>query len=403
MSSLFYILGWLLVIVAQNVYYLYVSRMILGIGVGMSYTTNPMYVSEVADVNIRGALSTLIAVNVFTGSLIACSVGPWATYHVLGGVLISIPILFVLTFAWFPETPYYLVSKGRNVEAANTIAFFKGISDPEELRQELDIVRKNMGESSNGDFDELKFRFSDFRLLMKLNNRRALLIVMGLILGQQLSGNFSTMQYLEQMFYEAKIGIEPHTATIIVLAVGLVSGAMSTMTVEGAGRRPLLIYSSFGCAVTLGILGTYLIMNASGTDVSSVNLLPVIDVIGFQVVYQIGLGTMPNLLIGELFPTNVKGIAGAIVTVFDGLMGFVVSKLYEVVSRNVGSHVTYLFFAVSCSVLFIFVYGFVPETKCKTFNEIQDILGEMQPFEMSTGVTSCCSIKRTLRNKSEEA
>jgi MFS family permease len=403
MSSLFYILGWLLVIFAQNIWYLYFSRIILGIGVGMSYTTNPMYVSEVADVNIRGALSTLIAVNVFTGSLIACSVGPWSSYVALGIVCLAIPILFVITFAWFPETPYYLVSKGKNAEAAKAIGFFKGIDEPEELRQELDIVRKNIGEDSNGDFEELKFSFADFLLLMNLKNRRALLIVMGLILGQQLSGNFSTMQYLEHMFFEAKIGIDSHTATIIVLAVGLVSGALSTLTVEGAGRRPLLIYSSFGCAVTLGILGTYLMVNATGTDVSSMNLLPVVDVIVFQVVYQIGLGTLPNLLIGELFPTNVKGIAGAIATVFDGLLGFVVSKMYEVIFTNVGSHVTYLFFAVSCFVLFVFVYGFVPETKCKTFNEIQEILGEMRPFKMTTAKTRCWPFKRSRKDKSEEA
>lgn len=367
-------------------------------GVGMSYTANPMYVSEVADVNIRGALSTLMAVNVFTGSLIACSVGPWYTYFVLGVVMLAIPVLFVLTFIWFPETPYYLVSKGKDAEAMKAIAFFTDIKDDGSLREELNVVKKNMGDNSDGSsFEEFKFKFSDIQLLMRVRNRRALLIIMGLILGQQLSGNFTTIQYLETMFKSAKIGIDSHMATIIVLAVGLVSGAIATMTVENAGRRPLLIYSSFGCAVTLLILGTYLTVNASGTDVSAVNLLPVIDVIIFTVVYQIGLGTMPNLLIGELFPTNVKGIAGAVITIFDGLMGFVVSKLYD------STHVFYLIFSGSCFVLFIFVCGFVPETKRKTFNEIQDILGEMRPFKLASDKTKCWPINRTQKVMSEEA
>lgn len=367
-------------------------------GVGMSYTANPMYVSEVADVNIRGALSTLMAVNVFTGSLIAGCVGPWNTYFVLGIVLLSIPVLFVLTFIWFPETPYYLVSKGKNAEAMKAISFFTDIKDDNLLREELDVVRKNMGDNSDGSsFEEFKFKFSDVRLLMKVRNRRALLIIMGLILGQQLSGNFTTIQYLETMFQSAKIGIDSHYATIIVLAVGLVSGGIATVTVENAGRRPLLIYSCFGCAVTLLILGTYLSINASGTDVSSVNLLPVLAVIVFVVVYQIGLGTMPNLLIGELFPTNVKGIAGALITIFDGLMGFVVSNQYN------STAFFYLFFSASCFILFIFVYGFVPETKCKTFNEIQDMLGEMRPFQMSTSKTKCWPINRTQKVMSEEA
>lgn len=364
----------------------------------MSYTANPMYVSEVADVNIRGALSTLMAVNVFTGSLIACSVGPWNTYFVLGVVVLAIPVLFVLTFVWFPETPYYLVSKGKNVQAMNSISFFTGIKDEVLLQEELDLVRKNMGDDSDGSsFEEFKFKISDISLLMKVRNRRALFIIMGLILGQQLSGNFTTIQYLETMFKSAKIGIDSHMATIIVLAVGLVSGAIATMTVENAGRRPLLIYSSFGCAVTLLILGTYLNRFASGTDVSAINLLPVIDVIIFTVIYQIGLGTMPNLLIGELFPTNVKGIAGALITIFDGLMGFVVSKLYK------SNDTFYLVFSASCFILFIFVCGFVPETKRKTFNEIQDMLGEMRPFRMSIGKTRCWPINRTRKVMSEQA
>ncbi|KAL7300495.1 hypothetical protein TKK_0006497 [Trichogramma kaykai] len=382
LTSLFYILGWLLVIFAQNVNYLYASRMILGVGVGMSYTANPMYVSEVADVNIRGALSTLIAVNVFTGSLIACSVGPWSSYSALGVCLLAIPVIFVLTFAWFPETPYYLVSKGKHTEAKEAIGFLKGLSDTEELDQELELVRKNIGVIESN--DELKFRFADVRLLLtNINNRRALLIVMGLILGQQLSGNFSTMQYLETMFNEAKIGVAPHIATIIIVSVGLVSGATATMTVEGAGRRLLLILSSFGCGLTLLALAVYLLMNDQGTDVTTFNLLPVFDVIFFQIFYQVGLGTMTNLLIGELFPTNVKGIAGAIITIFDGLLGFVVSKVYMDFKHSGGLYVTYLIFAVSCFVLFVFVYGFVPETKCKTFNEIQDILAELKPFRMT--------------------
>ncbi|XP_058804249.1 facilitated trehalose transporter Tret1-like isoform X2 [Phymastichus coffea] len=393
-TAAFYVTGWLLVIFAQAAWYLYLSRIILGIGVGMSYTANPMYVSEVADVNIRGALSTLIAVNVFTGSLLACSVGPWVAYRVLGVVMLAVPVLFLASFVWFPESPYYLVSKGRSAEALRALRFFKGLGDEAELRQELELVRRNIGEqasSGQSSADELKFKFSDFLLLMKTNNRRALLIVMALILGQQLSGNFSTMQYLETMFETADSAVDSHVATIIVLAVGLVSGATCTLMVEGAGRRPLLIFSGFGCAVVLGVLGAYLAVDHAPKDNvnSAINLLPVLDVIVFQVVYQIGLGTMPNLLIGELFPTNVKGIAGAIVTVFDGLTGFVVSKMFEVIFTNVGPHVPYLFFSASCTILFVFVYAFVPETKRKTFNEIQDILAELKPFEQSAFSASC--------------
>ncbi|XP_023245044.1 facilitated trehalose transporter Tret1-like [Copidosoma floridanum] len=378
-TSLFYTLGWLLVTFAQNAWHLYAARVILGFGVGMSYTASPMYVSEVVDVGIRGAVGSLVAVNVFTGSLLACSVGPYTSYHVLVYVLMAVPVLFVATFVWFPESPYWLATQGRDEEAKKAIGFFKGIDEPSELAEELADVRYDMGE----DTGHLEFSFANVHLLLEPTNRRALLIVMVLVLGQQLSGNFSTMQYLEQMFGDAGIGIGPDVATIIVSGVGLASGVASALCVERTGRRPLLLAASLGCAIALGVLGAYLSLRGEGVDVSAANLLPVVDVVVYQVVYQMGLGTMAYLLIGELFPVNAKGVAGAVVTIFDGLLEFAVTKMYEVVFSTVGSRVVYVFFTVSCFALFGFVYGFVPETKGKTFHEIRDILGEWRPFRAS--------------------
>ncbi|XP_043289557.1 facilitated trehalose transporter Tret1-like isoform X2 [Venturia canescens] len=370
-SSIFYIVGWVIVLVAGSVGALYASRVVLGIGVGMSYTTNPMYVSEVADTNIRGALGTLIAVNVFTGSLLACSVGPWVSYTALGLVMLSVPIIFLSTFAWFPESPYYLASKGLNEEATKALIFFKGIKEPGEAKRELENVLKNVDENR----EDSKDRGLKLRRLLSSNNRRAFFIVFGLIVAQQLSGSFSTMQYLETLFSKTNIGIDSNIATIIVLAVGLVSGALSTGLVEGAGRRPLLIVSTLGSGLTLGVLAVYLLLDFQNVQLSAINILPVIDVILFQVAYQVGLGTLPNALIGELFPTSAKHVAGAAITISDGILGFAVSKLYQVIGDLVGNlHIVYFVFSASCFAAFLFVFLFVPETKNKSFADIRNEL-----------------------------
>ncbi|XP_066594690.1 facilitated trehalose transporter Tret1-like isoform X3 [Prorops nasuta] len=382
-SSAFYIVGWTSVLFASTVEALYVSRLILGVGVGVSYTTNPMYVSEVADIGLRGALGTLIAVNVFTGSLLTCSIGPWVSYRSLAAILLSIPILFIATFVWFPETPHFLVSRGRRAEATRSIAFFKGITDREEARRELELALRSVSTDAHSDSAAVnrdpkgtRRTWSEkLKLILVPNNKRALCIVLALIAAQQLSGNFSTMQYLEVLFKKAEVGIDSNIATIVVLAVGFVSSSLATATVEGAGRRPLLIASTLGSTVTLATLAIYLMLDEQGIDVSAMNLLPVIDVIVFQVTYQIGLGTLPNALIGELFPTEVKGLAGAIITVFDGILGFAVSKLYQVIGDLLGSHAVYYFFAASTLFALLLVVTFLPETKGRTFREIQELLG----------------------------
>lgn len=385
LASGFFIIGWTVILFAQSVSALYISRVILGVGVGISYTTNPMYVSEVADVEIRGALGTLIAVNVFTGSLLTCSIGPWVSYRVLAAILLSVPILFVACFSWFPETPAFLAARGRKAEATRSLAFFKGIRDRDEARRELEValrnvfiedVRDNVPVTGPGARTEPVKRnwIGKLKLMLLPSNARALSIILGLVAAQQLSGNFSTMQYLEVLFKKAAIGIDSNLATILVLAVGLVSGGLSTATVEGAGRRPLLIVSTLASSITLAILAIYLMLDAKGVDVSAANLLPVVDVIVFQVGFQLGLGTLPNALIGELFPTEVKAFAGAIITVFDGVLGFAVSKLYQVIGDLLGAYAVYYFFSASCLLAFLMVILFVPETKGRTFREIQELL-----------------------------
>ncbi|XP_018396522.1 PREDICTED: facilitated trehalose transporter Tret1-like isoform X1 [Cyphomyrmex costatus] len=386
LASGFFIVGWAIVFFVKTVVALYISRVILGIGVGISYTTNPMYVSEVADVEIRGALGTLIAVNVFTGSLFTCSIGPWVSYHVLTGILLAVPIFFVACFSWFPETPAFLAARGRRAEATRSLAFFKGIRDREEARRELEYTLRNVliedvcdntpviGPGARTEPVKRNW-MGKLKLMLLPSNARALGIILSLIATQQLSGNFSTIQYLEVLFKKAAIGIDSNVATILVLAVGLISCGLSTATVEGAGRRPLLIVSTLGSSVTLGILAIYLMLEERGIDVSAANLLPVIDVIIFQVAYQIGLGTLPNALMGELFPTEAKAFAGAIIIVFDGVLGFIVSKLYQVIGDWLGAYTVYYFFAVSCLLAFVMVIFIVPETKGRTFREIQELLG----------------------------
>lgn len=382
-SSGFYMAGWLIVLFAKTAIALYVARVILGVGVGMSYTTNPMYVSEVADVNIRGALGTLIAVNVFTGSLLTCSVGPYVSYQVLVAVLLAVPVFFVACFVWFPETPHFLAARGRRAEASRALAFFKGIRDRDEARRELDLALRGLPPDDPRAQPPPRIPApqppkhnwpSKLRMLLLPANGRALGIVLGLITAQQLSGNFSTMQFLSVLFNETSIGIDSDLATILVLAVGLVSCGFATATVEGAGRRPLLIVSTLGSALSLAVLAVHLMLGHFGWDLSSVKLLPVATVIVFQIAFQIGLGTLPSALIGELFPTEVKAAAGAIVIIVDGVLGFAVTKMYQVIGDELGAYTVYYFFAAACFLAFVMVAFLVPETKGRSFSEIRELL-----------------------------
>lgn len=413
----FFILGWSFVLLATKVEILYVSRVILGMGVGIAYTTCPMYLSEVASTEIRGALGTLTAVNVFTGSLFTCCIGLWVSYTTLSSILLILPMIFIVIFIWFPESPYYLMAVDRRKKAYRSISYFKGTTKRNELMAEMEYICKVLGRNSIKPSPNLNSQswLDKMRLMKQPGNKKALCIVVGLTTAQQLSGNFNTMQYLELLFMKMKT-IKSSVATIIILTVGLLSGTAATVMVEIFGRRALLIVSTLGLAITLGILTSYFALVQRIPDSSILDIVAVTDTIFYQLFYQLGLGTLTNVLIGELFPTEAKSIAGAIVIMFDGTFGFIVSKLYQVINDNVGPHITYTIFTICSAISFFMVHHFVPETKGKTHQEIRALLtgkkredtdvvnaelGEQRPEERRTEIKS--SEARTSREEGIEA
>ncbi|XP_033301630.1 facilitated trehalose transporter Tret1-like [Bombus bifarius] len=212
------------------------------------------------------------------------------------------------------------------------------------------------------------------QVILHRNYRKALYIMFGLTMAQQLSGNFITTQYLEVLFRKITIVIDPHVATILVLFVSFVSGSLTFFAVQFVGRRTLLLLSTGGTCITLTILAIYLVLFGNLLQASNVSIIPVIDLIIYQVVFEIGLGTLPNVLLCELFPTELKGFAGVINVTFDGTIGLIVLVLYKLFIDNLGSYTIYFIFATSCFLAFLMVFIWVPETKGKTYNEIEALL-----------------------------
>lgn len=371
LTSFFYITGWLVDIFSTKAVELFVARGILGIGIGIAYTTNPLYVSEIADINIRGALSTLMVVNDYAGSVFVCSVGPFVSIKTLSIILIMFPILFFCLFVWFPETPYFLASKQNYDKATESLAFFRGISNPEEAKKELEaLILSTKQHSENQDWT------SKLRDMLLPNNRKALGIIICLSITQVMSGITPTLSYVEVLFRKSNIGIETHVATVIVLLAALFASTLTMMIIEKVGRRTLLLTSTLGTCVVLLVLASYLYLDSNGVDMTSVNWLPVLFIVLFQMTYYIGIGPVPVALIGELFPTNVKSIGSAVSIILDGVLGFITAMLYRVIGDSVGEYVMYYVFAGSCFLGFLFSLVFVPETMNKQFHEIQEELAD---------------------------
>jgi SP family facilitated glucose transporter-like MFS transporter 8 len=181
------------------------------------------------------------------------------------------------------------------------------------------------------------------------------------------------------LFQSAGSSLEASTATIIVGAIQVVATFVSSLVVDYLGRRILLLISDFVMAVCALLLGVYFYLQDETTDVSNLGWLPLTSVCVFIVVFSLGYGPIPWMMVGELFAPQIKGFASSFSCVLNWILAFVVTKFYADMAASFGTYTTFWIFAVISCIGTVFVFFIVPETKGKTLDEIQKELGGSAP------------------------
>ncbi|XP_048508819.1 facilitated trehalose transporter Tret1-like [Athalia rosae] len=354
----------ILLVLAQGYWWLICARFIAGIGSGTSNIASSLYIGEIADDKIRGALGAIISQMMNLGILLAYSIGPWVSRVPFGGMGILLPVVFGLVFVWMPESPYYLIMKNEPERATKALQWLRGTED---VKSEIDKIKASI------EYD-LRNAANAKDLIVVPGNRMALIIILGVMFTQQMSGITAILTYSGTIFAEAGSTLDPSVSLIIVGVVQFLSGILCIFTVDLAGRKLLLLISTAGSAIFLVGVALYFQLKSNGFDVSPIFWLPLVSMVGFILIYTIGLGIIPGVVLSELFPYNLKASAGMAVITMAGLCGLIVTKLYQVVVDAWGIEAAFWGFAGITAFCFIFILFFVPETKQKSLQEIQEQL-----------------------------
>lgn len=206
------------------------------------------------------------------------------------------------------------------------------------------------------------------------SNRVALIICLCLMMFQQVSGINAIIFYTMRIFESAGSTMDPSICTIIVGVVQVLMTFGSTLLIEKAGRRILLLQSSVVMGICLAIVGIFYHLKDGGSDVSNIGWLPLISLVMYIVSFSLGFGPIPWMMMGELFAPDVKGIASSIAVMFNWTLVFIVTKCFGIMNDGLGGDVTFWIFAACMVVATLFVAIVVPETKGKSTAEIQSIL-----------------------------
>ncbi|XP_063228368.1 facilitated trehalose transporter Tret1-like [Bacillus rossius redtenbacheri] len=361
-----FVAGWFMIAWAdQDVPLYYVGRIVCGMMGGAFSLSAPVYISEIAQKEIRGMLGVCYQLMLTVGILFVYVVGGIDGVSVFALTLTCsfIPLVFGAIFFFMPETPRQYIQKGRMEEARQSLTWFRG----EEYNIDAEIQEIETAVETTKAL-QLSWRESFSTPAAK----KALLVSLGLMIFQQLSGVNAVIFYSSDIFKDAGSTLAPSKASIVIGVIQVIATFISTQVVDRAGRRPLLMASHAvmsACAITLGV---YFHVKE---DVAGIGWLPLASLCVYIVLFSFGVGPIPWLMVGELFPAGIKGAASSVACLVNWLLSFVVTKFFVDMVASIGPDWTFWIFGAVLAVGTAFVYFVVPETKGKTLEEIQADLG----------------------------
>uniref|UniRef100_A0A1B6M492 Major facilitator superfamily (MFS) profile domain-containing protein n=2 Tax=Graphocephala atropunctata TaxID=36148 RepID=A0A1B6M492_9HEMI len=362
--SILALASWLLLAFRTDVISLYISRILGGMWGGISYCITPVYLCEIAEPRIRGALNTVFTLMVYLGIMFEYCIGPFIPYTLLSLLSACVPLLYFLLMFTIPESPYFFVMKDKTREAREALLWLRCT---EEVEEELEAISKAVASDMKN-----KGRVQD--LVRTPAARRALFMTEVAAFLQRMSGSSVMMAYISSSVPQNG-ALSGDQCAVVLCCLWLVFGVWSTFLVDRLGRRPLLGFSCIGCTLATGGLTVWFLLTSDPSlDLNSYKIVPLVCFALYALFFPFGLACIPSILQGELFPTNLKGLASGITAIVVAALSFISNKLYQPLSETWGTYTNYLYFTVCSAYGIYFALGTLLETRNKTLQEIQQEL-----------------------------
>ncbi|CAK1591362.1 unnamed protein product [Parnassius mnemosyne] len=369
------VINWVIITFSYNVEAILAAIFLSGLCRCMLLVV-PIYVSEICQDSIRGMMTSGAMVFHSIGMLVSYLMGGYLSYDNMNYVCLSITVLEVVFLYFLKESPMHLMRKGHKKEAAQAIAFYRGTSVNSKLvEEELQKLRRalntDLGDATPEEeklTSELKEnpKLSTWQFLKKSRStRRALFMILVLNAAVIFQGLIVVQVYAGPLYAEAVPSMSPTICSVIFTLVTITSGFIGAFLIERAGRRPLMIYASFATGVCCMVLGTQIQLHWGPHWVTAMFMYI------FGVTYSCGSGTVPCVLLAEIFLPEIKSIASMIVIQWSLVCSFIVLFIFNPLVTTIGLGPVFYFFAFACFFSAIFCKFFLPETKGLTVDVIQ--------------------------------
>ncbi|GJQ83654.1 hypothetical protein Trydic_g14364 [Trypoxylus dichotomus] len=265
-----------------------------------------------------------------------------------------------------PESPYYLIKVGAKAAARDSLFRLARRNEDEAS------VKARLSEIEATIQNDMLNKTSMKEFLKNPLYRKPLFIMTGIKIASLMNGGQAIESYMQTIIASSESIVSPEVSSIIFGVIQLPAAFLTSQLIDKLGRKPLLFISTSGCAVALILEGIYFyIQDYLHGNVQYISWIPTAGIVVFLIMSPLGLTSLAYVLMGELFPINIKESAVTLMTFFGVSMAFTVSKFYQPVSDRWGLYTVFWIFGGVCISGCIFAWLFLPETKGKSFSDIQ--------------------------------
>lgn len=372
LSALLFFLSALFCAIPMDFFYLIVARLIGGLGVGMASVLSPMYISEMAPARFRGRLVALYQLSIVVGILLAYfsnwilleksqnaeAMIDFVWYEMIfksevwrgmfAAEMLPSGLFFLLLFS-VPESPRWLIDRGFREKGLSILRKIAPSSSIQKLEEK----------------DEEEISGKGVRTLLQPGWRQALAVGVGLSVFGQFTGVNIVIYYGPQILEGA--GFELDGAIqfqVLIGVINLIFTIIALTRIDSWGRRPLLIGGMISVFLTLCGIGFSFGSGSSG-------LVTVVFLCLYVASLAISINAVIWVLIGEIYPTHIRGQAMSIATFANWGTNFGAAFLFPWYVSIVGLGAGFFTFAGFCLIAIFFFYRYVPETKGMTLEQIE--------------------------------
>ncbi|XP_011255976.2 facilitated trehalose transporter Tret1 [Camponotus floridanus] len=375
-TSLIALAGWMIIYMSNSYEQILVGRIISGISAGMSSVPTTVYVAEITGPKWRGTMMTWTSFSFALGVLLVYIFGyifkdDWRLMTLMCSLLPVVAIALALLV--IPESPLWLRDQNRSEEALEIMRKFRGIPKDMPTPTELLLELKPRPQKKNQNL---------LKHLMKRSSLVPFVIMLSYFFFQQFSGIFIVVYNAVAIMDKSGVQVDPYLGAVLIGIARLIASLLTSAVSRKFGRRIPSIFSGIGMTIFMASLSLYLFLAENGIVISDKGIIPAVCMLLYIFTSTLGYLIMPFAMMGEIYPSKVKDILSNLTVAIGYIFSAITVKTYPDMLKLMNMHGVFLFFAIISFIGLIFIMLFLPETKGKTLDEIEDMFSKKKVFEL---------------------